>query len=272
MTAPAFAFTNASFLIKYDELLVPRFFSQWGELLLSKTGVAIGDSVLDIATGPGTLARIAARRVGPTGRVTGADLSAGMLGIARTKLLEKEAAPIQYLECPAAPLTVPDAAFDTVVCQQGLQFFPVASAAIAEMYRALKPNGHVGIACWATIERNTIFNAYRRALKASGLTELAEQIRIPFSWSDPNELRVLLSTAGFQDVIVETHWLPVVYEGGVRQAVEAFSATPLAAAVDAIPGARAKFDKALEEVLQHQLEGSKIRGEMVSTVATARKP
>lgn len=272
MSTPAIVFTDTSFLATYDRLLVPRFFSQWGELLLSKTGVAEGDRLLDIATGPGTLARIAARRIGPTGRVTAADLSSGMLAIARAKPVEKDAAPITWVESPAAPLSVESGVFDAVVCQQGLQFFPDPRAAIVEMFRALKPGGHAGIACWATIERNTVFNAYRRALKAAGVPEFAEKIRFPFSWSDPNELRVLLGGAGFHDIIVETHWLPVIFEGGPAQVIEAFGAMPFAAEIAAIPGAAAKVEKALGEILQHLLEGARVRGEMVSTVATARRP
>jgi ubiquinone/menaquinone biosynthesis C-methylase UbiE len=52
----------------YERLLLRRVFRPWGELLLDRIGLQHGDKVLDVATGPGTLARLAAERIGPQGR------------------------------------------------------------------------------------------------------------------------------------------------------------------------------------------------------------
>ena len=54
--------------------------------------------------------------------------------------------PIEYVESPAAPLNLPSSAFDVVVCQQGLQFFPDRLYALQEMQRVLKAGGHAAIA------------------------------------------------------------------------------------------------------------------------------
>lgn len=66
----------------YAEVMVPRIFGPWGHELLSELGLAPGEAVLDVACGPGTVTRLAAALSGPTGRVTGCDLSPAMLGIA----------------------------------------------------------------------------------------------------------------------------------------------------------------------------------------------
>jgi 2-polyprenyl-3-methyl-5-hydroxy-6-metoxy-1,4-benzoquinol methylase len=84
-------------------------------------------------------AMCSAKRIGPGGRVVATDISRPMLDVASSKLSSPDSAPITYIESPAAPLGVDSAAFDFVLCQQGLQFFPDRLAALSEMRRALKP-------------------------------------------------------------------------------------------------------------------------------------
>ena len=69
----------------YDEILVPRMFTPWGDILLDTVGVDAANIALDVACGPGSVTRLLSERVGPTGRVTGADLSPAMLEIARER-------------------------------------------------------------------------------------------------------------------------------------------------------------------------------------------
>ena len=76
--------------------------------------------------------------------LSAADISRPMLDVAKSKPSLPNAAPITYIESPAAPLAVESALFDAVVCQQGLQFFPDRLAALGEMRRALKPRGAPG--------------------------------------------------------------------------------------------------------------------------------
>jgi ubiquinone/menaquinone biosynthesis C-methylase UbiE len=74
-----------------------------------------------------------------------------MLDVANSKPSLPDAAPITYIESPVIPLGVESAAFDFVVCQQGLQFFPDRLAALREMCRALKPGGQLAITAWSHI-------------------------------------------------------------------------------------------------------------------------
>src|SRR5262245_35724508 len=105
--ATRFQFTNPSVPKAYDEFLVPRLFEPWARLLVREADLRPGATVLDIATGPGTVARLAAGEVGPRGRVVATDISLPMLEIAMAKPVPSEAAPIDYVECPAAPLAAP---------------------------------------------------------------------------------------------------------------------------------------------------------------------
>jgi len=187
--ATKYQFTTPSVPKAYEEFLVPRLFEPWARLLLDEVNLQPGEAVLDVATGPGTVARLAAARLGSQGRVVATDIALPMLDIARAKPVAAGAAQIEYVESPAAPLAAPNGAFDAVLCQQGLQFFPDRQGALREMHRVLKPNGRAAIAVWTQIERNQIFAAYHAALCATVNAELADLMMAPFSWPGGAALR-----------------------------------------------------------------------------------
>ena len=152
-----------------------------------------------------------------------------MLDIAKAKA-PPGGAPIEYLNSPAAPLAAATGAFDAVLCQQGLQFFPDRPAALREMRRVLKPGGRAAIAVWAELDRNQIFAAFHAALRAAP-DALADLITAPFSWPSGAALKSAAEDAGFRDVRLSTPSLPMVLEGGVEQAVQSFAATPVSPGV-----------------------------------------
>ena len=144
-------------------MVVPRRFEPWALLLLDECNLRPNAVVLGVATGPATVARVAAKRSGPGGRVVATDISRPMLAVANSKPSSPDSAPITYIESPAAPLGVESAAFDFVVCHHGLQFFPDRLAALSEMRRALKPGGgQLAIAGWSHIEDNAFYASSTR--------------------------------------------------------------------------------------------------------------
>ena len=117
----------------YERYLVPAIFGPFATDLVELSAIQPGERVLDVACGPGVVARLAAEVVGATGRVVGVDLNAGMLAVARTLPLAR-GAPVEWREDDAAALQLPDGGFDVVLCQQGLQVFPDRPAALREKY------------------------------------------------------------------------------------------------------------------------------------------
>jgi ubiquinone/menaquinone biosynthesis C-methylase UbiE len=228
--ATRFQFNNPSVPKAYNEFFVPRLFEPWAKVLLEGADLRRGESVLDVATGPGTVARLAAVRLGAEGRVVATDIAQPMLDIAKAKA-PPGGAPIEYLNSPAAPLAAATGAFDAVLCQQGLQFFPDRPAALREMRRVLKPGGRAAMAVWAELDRNQIFAAFHAALRATAPDALADLITAPFSWPSGAALKSAAENAGFRDVRLSTPSLPMVLEGGVEQAVQSFAATPVSPGV-----------------------------------------
>ena len=103
-----------------------------------------GGALVDVATGTGLVARAFAQ-VRPDLSVTGVDLSAGMLAVARAELPSA-----QWIQADAAALPLPDDSVDLVTCVAAIHLFPEPAAAIAEWGRILRPGGHVVTATFAS--------------------------------------------------------------------------------------------------------------------------
>jgi ubiquinone/menaquinone biosynthesis C-methylase UbiE len=246
----AFAAASSDGMGIYEEVLVGPMFTPWGEHLLDALAVAPGERLLDVATGPGTVARLASGRLGPAGLVLATDLSAAMLAVAEAKGAVEGGSPIEYRLSPAAPLDAPGASFDVVCCQQGLQFFPDRPGALAEMHRALRPRGRLGLAVWSGIETCPPFAAIRDAVEEVMGTEAAERYALgPWGLHAPETLAEMVSAAGFAEVSVAEVTRPVRFEGGPTQLDRSLAASGLASEVDALGSGRravltsAVFDK-----------------------------
>jgi ubiquinone/menaquinone biosynthesis C-methylase UbiE len=265
-----FLFTNLSGPKAYDELFVPMLFGPWAKLLLDEVKLRSGEAVLDVATGPGTVARLAAVKVGTQGRIVATDISVPMLDVARAKPTVAGAAQIEYLESPATPLAASSGTFDAVLCQQGLQFFPDRPGALREMHRVLKLSGRVAIAVWAQLERNQIAAAFHAALRATVPAELATLMMAPYSWPSGGALKDAAEQAGFRETQLLTLTLPMVLEGGLDQAIRSFSATPVSPGVAALPK---DVQEAFFAQVRHELaplqSGEKVIGETTSNIILA---
>src|SRR5215472_8603569 len=266
-----FQFTDDAVPRAYDEVLVPRLFEPWALLLLDECNLRPNAVVLDVATGPGTVARVAAKRIGRGGRVVATDISRPMLDVANSKPSLPDAAPIIYIESPAAPLGVESAAFDFVVCQQGLQFFPDRLAALREMRRALKPDGQLAIAVWSHIGDNPFYAALHAALCESVPRDLADRLLAPFNGPNAQVLNNTIQAAGFHEIRVRSATLPLIFEGGIAQATRALAATPLAPSLATLPAEKhLRLNAAVDRCLAPLLRDGKVSANMTSTIAIAR--
>lgn len=81
---------------------------------------------------------------------------------------------------------------------------------------------------------NQIFAAFHAALRATVPAELADLMTAPFSWHRATELKAAAEEAGFREVRLLSRSLPMVFEKGLEQAVQAFSATPVSPGVAAL--------------------------------------
>jgi len=185
----------------YQRYLVPAITTRWAEDLVDRARLRAGEGVLDVACGTGVVARLAAKATGD-GHVTGLDVNAGMLAVARN--LPGEGAPIDWIEGSALDLPFPANRFDVVLCQLGLQFFPDQQLALREMRRVLKSSGRVALSVYSPIERTPGANAFVISLDEVLGVDASRIKRSEHSFADPAKLKTLLEGAGFGAVDVQT--------------------------------------------------------------------
>jgi len=179
----------------YERHIVPAIFATWVPSLLDFAALRPGERVLDLACGTGVVAREAASRVGASGHVVGLDINGGMLARARAT-----SAAVEWCEGNAMDLQFAVGAFDVVVCQQGLQFFPDESKALREAQRVLVPGGRLAAAVWCGIESSPGHHALALGLERHVGAEAAKQMYAVFRLGDSQALQMSLERAGFHDV------------------------------------------------------------------------
>ena len=106
---------------------------------------ALGDNVVDVGSGAGLDSVIAARFVGPAGRVVGVDMTPAMLERARAGAADSRTDNIEFRQGFAESLPVEDAWADLVISNGVLNLFPDKLAGLREMARVLKPGGRLQI-------------------------------------------------------------------------------------------------------------------------------
>jgi ubiquinone/menaquinone biosynthesis C-methylase UbiE len=183
----------------YERYAVPYILGPWAPGLIEAAAIQPGERMLDLACGTGVVTRLTAAKVGITGHVTGLDLNAGMLAVARS-LPHPPGAAIQWVQGSAVAMEFADASFDVVVCQRRFQFFPDQPAALREMRRVLAPGGRVCISVWKSAGPYNI--AVGDALQKHVDAAAADRYRTSRAVPRADTLRKLLEEAGFREVQV----------------------------------------------------------------------
>jgi arsenite methyltransferase len=107
--------------------------------------LASGETVLDLGSGAGLDAFLAARQVGPTGRVIGVDMTPAMLQKARRNAEQLGLAQVEFREGRLEALPVEDATVDAVTSNCVINLVPDKQLVFAEITRVLRPGGRVVI-------------------------------------------------------------------------------------------------------------------------------
>ena len=220
----------------YERYLVPAVTSLWAADLVERAAPRSGERVLDLACGTGIVTRLAAARMG-AGRIVGVDINAGMLAVARS-LSTSAASLIEWREGSALDLPFPDDVFDLIICQLGLQFFPDKPAALGEMQRVAAPAGRIALSVFSAIEHTPAANALADALDRHVGVGASRAKRSEHALCDTQELRALVTGAGFRDVTVETVTQTIRFPSAAEYVRLQLSATPLSVVFDAMDGSR----------------------------------
>ncbi len=144
--------------------------------LLAPARLKLGEAVLDVGCGTGTLATLAQRQVGDTGAVAGIDASPEMIARALYKARKRRLA-INFETARAEALPFADQHFDVVLCTVTLHHLRRATrgGAVREMHRVLKPGGRLLLVDFVFGARRTVAGYLHRhhGLQPDDLTTLA---------------------------------------------------------------------------------------------------
>jgi SAM-dependent methyltransferase len=159
----------------------------------------VGIDLLDVATGPGSLAA-EAHRLGA--KTLGVDLSPGMI-----ELATKSYPGMDFRVAEVEHLPFADRSFDAVVCNFGLGHFPCPEASVAECIRTLRRGGRIALSWWDDPSKQRIQGLFREAIAEIGIApppDVPEGHSV-FRFSDTDEFRRLLEGGGLTDIMVQDH-------------------------------------------------------------------
>jgi ubiquinone/menaquinone biosynthesis C-methylase UbiE len=190
--------------LAYHEYLGPAIFHPMTKLTLWAAKVKPGDRALDVACGTGIVTTQLPPLVGAKGKVVGLDINPAMLSVAASQTLPEAGPGIDWVQGTGVALQFPEAAFDLVICQHGLQFFPDREAGVREMRRVLAAGGRAVVSCWKGLDHQTFFATLMRSI-ARHLNVTEAEAAAPFTLGDADVLRGLLDDAGFSKIDMQSH-------------------------------------------------------------------
>jgi len=152
-----------------------------------------GDVVLDLGSGGGIDVLLSARRVGPTGKAYGLDMTDDMLALARRNAAEAGVTNVEFLKGQIEAIPLPDASVDVIISNCVINLSGDKRQTLREAFRVLKPGGRFAVS--DVVVRGEVPPAVRRSMElwvgcvAGALEE--------------SEFRTLLAEAGFEAIDIE---------------------------------------------------------------------
>jgi len=161
-----------------------------------------GQTVLELAAGPGDTGLLAAERLRPGGRLVSTDGATAMVEVARARAAELGLADVvQARPMEVEWIDMEAATVDAVLCRWGYMLVPDPETALRETRRVLRPGGRVAFAVWDAVEANP-WSMGRRIVDLGFEEPSPPNTPGPFALGDPDLVRELLYGAGWTDDIV----------------------------------------------------------------------
>lgn len=155
-----------------------------------------GERVLDLGSGGGIDVLLSARRVGPTGKAYGLDMTEEMLALALANTAKAGVANVEFLKGNIEAIPLPANTIDVVISNCVINLSTDKAAVFAETFRVLKPGGRIGV---SDVVSNDDLTPEQRAERGSYVGCIAGALSFA-------EYREGLAAAGFIDVeITATH-------------------------------------------------------------------
>jgi SAM-dependent methyltransferase len=197
------------------DALMERILSPITAALLEHADLGGCRTALDVGCGGGSQSVQLARRLGPGSSVTGIDISAPMLEVAREKAGASgpDCGNLEFVQADASSFTFEPRSFDLLFSRFGVMFFDDPRAAFANMATALRPGARVAFACWRGLRDNDwAWLPLQTALKHVPPPEPPDpHAPGPFAFADEARVTDILSGAGLTNIDMQKHATTMVF-------------------------------------------------------------
>jgi arsenite methyltransferase len=175
-----------------------------------------GQTVLDLGSGGGIDVLLSARRVAPTGKAIGLDMTDEMLELARRNAAEAGVANVEFVKGEMEAMPLPDASIDVIISNCVVNLSPDKDAVLRESFRVLRPGGRFAIS--DVVAQGAAIGPEMRADMASWTGCIAGAL-------EEGEYRRKLAAAGFRDieiVVTQVYTRDDAANGGGTGAAETY--------------------------------------------------
>ncbi len=254
----------------YDRYLVPLNFAPYAEVMAARAKALLPHRVLETAAGTGVVTEALARTLPPDVTIAATDLNQAMIDRGKVRPGMDR---VSWQQADAMNLPFPDGAFDLVICQFGVMFFPDKRASFHEAFRVLTPGGTYVFVVWddyAAMPASPLWIAARRVGDMLGRDP--GTLLNPGYFDEPT-IRADLAETRFRDVRVERiarlsravsarDAAVITVQGSLlRTAIEAADPSLLAEATDAV-----------EQVMRTRFGDGPVEGETKALIVIATRP
>ena len=180
------------------------------EWLIRELAPQPGDTILELAAGPGDTGFAAAPLLGEEGRLISTDFSPEMVEVGRRRGVELGLTNVDHRQLDAERLELEDDSVDGVICRFAYMLMADPAAALAETRRVLRSGGRLVLAVWRGPEKNPWVAIAGRVLVARGLAPPPDpDAPGMFTMAADGRVQSLLRGAGFTEI--RTDDVPIVF-------------------------------------------------------------
>jgi SAM-dependent methyltransferase len=177
-----------------------RSIAAYHDRLLAAAAIGVADRVLDIGCGTGQTTRDAARAAA-RGAALGVDLSSRMLDLARRRAVDEGVSNVAFEQADAQIRPFDARSFEVAISRTGAMFFGDPAAAFTNIGAALSHGGRLVLVAWQPLPANEWVREILTALSAGrDLSGPPPEGPGPFALSNPDRVRAVLSSAGFEGI------------------------------------------------------------------------
>ena len=182
----------------YDRGMGPVIFADFADDIARRVAAFVPMRVLEIAAGTGIVTRRLRDTLLAAAELTATDLNSPMLDVARTKFAPDEQ--VEYRPADATSLPFPNGAFDAVVCQFGVMFFPDKERSYREVHRVLSSGGHYVFNVWDAHRHNPFGRLVHETIGGFFAADPPQFYQVPYGYHRIDPVKDSLTNAGFTDL------------------------------------------------------------------------